>query len=347
MDTLTKSFAIFEAGRHTAMSGAVLEITEADLQQTVDAYQPSQHEAPLVVGHPTHDAPAWGWVTALALEQGTLMATVRQVDPGFSAMVAAGRFKKISASFYTPDSPNNPAPGRFYLRHVGFLGAQPPAVKGLPDAQFRENENGVETVENEAPPSDTPRPAVTPKRPSPQQPFLTTEAAMSKTQDDPAATAMAGLKEKEAELTHKEAEFAEREQRLQEGEMALRQASISGFLDRLVREGRILPNQGPGLTAFMTSLNEAEQVAFSEPETGAPMIKTSSGAFIRTFLASLPVRVDYAERTAETGDKTDTIHFPIPDGFQVDPAGLKKHGQILAYANANNTDYLTAALAVS
>ena len=157
----------------------------------------------------------------------------------------------------------------------------------------------------------------------------------------------AGLKEKEAELTHKEAEFAEREQRLQEGEMALRQASISGFLDRLVREGRILPNQGPGLTAFMTSLNEAEQVAFSEPETGAPMIKTSSGAFIRTFLASLPVRVDYAERTAETGDKTDTIHFPIPDGFQVDPAGLKKHGQILAYANANNTDYLTAALAVS
>ena len=46
-------------------------------------------------------------------------------------MVRAGRFKKVSASFYTPDSPHNPVPGVYYLRHVGFLGAQPPAVKGL------------------------------------------------------------------------------------------------------------------------------------------------------------------------------------------------------------------------
>ncbi len=56
----------------------------------------------------------------------------------------AGRYKKVSASFYQPDSPNNPVPtGVFYLRHVGFLGAQPPAIKGLKDIAFNENEEGV------------------------------------------------------------------------------------------------------------------------------------------------------------------------------------------------------------
>ncbi len=51
-------------------------------------------------------------------------------------MVKAGRFKSRSASFYHPDNPNNPKPGVYYLRHVGFLGAQPPAVKGLKAVEF-------------------------------------------------------------------------------------------------------------------------------------------------------------------------------------------------------------------
>ncbi|MFS2072756.1 hypothetical protein ACEN9D_28795 [Pseudomonas sp. CT11-2] len=34
-------------------------------------------------------------------------------------------------------------PGVYYLRHVGFLGAQPPAVKGLRPIELAEGEPGV------------------------------------------------------------------------------------------------------------------------------------------------------------------------------------------------------------
>lgn len=119
------------------MSGATLKFSEAVLKAAAQAYDPARHEAPLVVGHPRHDLPAYGWVQSLQYSDGAdghepgLYALPAQVNPDFADMVAAGAFKKISASFYSPDAPNNPAPGQYYLRHVGFLGAQAPAVKGL------------------------------------------------------------------------------------------------------------------------------------------------------------------------------------------------------------------------
>ena len=122
---------IFRPGRHTSMQGATIDFGESDLIATANAYDPARHEAPLVIGHPRADAPAWGWVGGLTADGGGLFAAPRQLDPAFAEMVRAGRFKKVSASFYTPDSPHNPVPGVYYLRHVGFLGAQPPAVKGL------------------------------------------------------------------------------------------------------------------------------------------------------------------------------------------------------------------------
>lgn len=125
------------------MSGASFNFSESDLAATVQAYDPALHEAPLVIGHPKHDAPAAGWVKALSTAADGLVATPDQVDPAFAELVAKGSFKKISASFYHPDSPSNPVPGVYYLRHVGFLGAQPPAVKGLRPIELAEDEDGV------------------------------------------------------------------------------------------------------------------------------------------------------------------------------------------------------------
>ena len=167
MNTQMKPIPIFKVGRHTDMSGTTLDITEADLEKTVAAYQPSRHEAPLVAGHPQHDAPAWGWVASLALDEGILLAMPSQVDPIFAEQVVAGRYKKISASFYTPNAPNNPYPGVYYLRHVGFLGAQPPAVKGLPDAAFREGEEGVVIIEKTMSKEEKPMPNMPEKQESP------------------------------------------------------------------------------------------------------------------------------------------------------------------------------------
>lgn len=127
---------IFKAGKHTAMSGETIDFSEAQLKQIASAYDPKVHEAPVVLGHPSHNSPAYGWAKSLATSSGTLSASVDQVDANFVEGVKAGRWKKVSASFYKPDSANNPTPGQYYLRHIGFLGAMPPAVKGLREASF-------------------------------------------------------------------------------------------------------------------------------------------------------------------------------------------------------------------
>ena len=142
------SYEIFRAGTRTDANGNTVTITEADLAAAAQAYDPKVHEAPIVVGHPKADAPAYGWVKSLNVQNGVLTADFAQVDEGFADLVKAGRYKKVSASFYPPTSPNNPKPGVWTLRHVGFLGAQPPAVKGLSAISFAEGAVYVEFAED-------------------------------------------------------------------------------------------------------------------------------------------------------------------------------------------------------
>ncbi|MFW9287097.1 peptidase [Glaesserella parasuis] len=134
---------IFKAGTRKDANGTEVTITVADLKQAVESYNVGFHEAPAVIGHPEHNHPAYAWVKRLELEGDILKAELDQIDPEFAEMVDKGRFKKVSASFYLANSPNNPKQGSLYLRHVGFLGAMPPAVKGLRNPVFAEGEEGV------------------------------------------------------------------------------------------------------------------------------------------------------------------------------------------------------------
>lgn len=139
-----KPIKIFKVGEHTDMKGVKRPYTREMLAGCVAAYNPEIHESPFVLGHPKHDDPAMGWADHLELDQdGILWAYPKQIDPAFAEDVNAGKHNKVSSSFYLPDSPNNPVPGTLYLRHVGFLGAQVPAVKGLGTVQFAEDETGV------------------------------------------------------------------------------------------------------------------------------------------------------------------------------------------------------------
>lgn len=139
-----KPIKIFKVGNHTDMSGVTRNYSRDMLSECVATYSPEVHEAPFVLGHPKHDDPAMGWADHLELDNdGILWAYPKQLDAVFAENVNAGKHNKVSSSFYLPDSPNNPTPGKLYLRHVGFLGAMPPAVKGLGTVQFAENETGV------------------------------------------------------------------------------------------------------------------------------------------------------------------------------------------------------------
>ncbi|MFB2554028.1 hypothetical protein [Ensifer soli] len=136
-----KSIHLTRAGRHTSNQGAAVTFSDTDLRAIAAAYDPRTHEAPIVVGHPKTDAPAYGWVKKLEARPDGLYALPRQGNPEFSEIVRSGAYKKVSPAFYPPSSKSNPKPGRYYLRHVGFLGAEPPAVKGLNAIQFSEAED--------------------------------------------------------------------------------------------------------------------------------------------------------------------------------------------------------------
>ncbi len=138
-----KAFDIFTPGKRTTSTGLTLDFSDDVVKQAVAAYDPAVSEAPIVVGHPKDNHPAFGWIKSLSFDDGSMIAEPHQVDADFAELVEKGRYKKRSASFYSPDSPHNPVPGTYYLRHVGFLGAMPPAVKGLRDVAFNDTEEGV------------------------------------------------------------------------------------------------------------------------------------------------------------------------------------------------------------
>ncbi len=140
---MPQEIEIFAAGTHTSSNGVALTLNESDLDAIARSYNPDLFDAPAVVGHPRDNSPAYAWVDGVRRVGNKLMASLRDWDTDFQEAVKSKRYKKISASFYTPDSPSNPKPGSYYLRHVGFLGGMAPAVKGLKSVAFAEAEEGV------------------------------------------------------------------------------------------------------------------------------------------------------------------------------------------------------------
>lgn len=60
--------------------------------------------APIVVGHPDTDVPAYGWVDSFDFDTSAeqLFATVGCIDPAVAEMVQAGRFRKVSMAYLRP-----------------------------------------------------------------------------------------------------------------------------------------------------------------------------------------------------------------------------------------------------
>ncbi len=233
---------IFRTGVHIDSAGRGREFTTADLDRIVSSYDPTQHEAPVVVGHPKDNAPAYGWVESLQRAGEVLLAKFHQVAPEFVEMVQAGRFKKRSISLY-PDGT---------LRHVGFLGAQPPAVKGLRDIAFGDDDQALsfEFVENHT-----------------KGDQMTVEQLQKQLADEQAARA-------KAEKTASDA-LAKAERATNDFAEAKKQAQRQAIVDCVesgVRDGKLLPAwKEKGLVDFMVALeNQGGEYQFSEGSKQSP-----------------------------------------------------------------------------
>ena len=333
---MMKPFAIFRAGTHTAMDGTETVFSDADINDLVRGYDPALAEAPLVLGHPKSDDPAQGWVTKLKIKKGLVYAGVRDIAAEFAEQVAAGRYRKRSVALYSPAHPSNPRPGSYYLKHVGWLGAQQPALKGLPDPAFAEAaaEGLLVFADTEIP--SVPGHTIGNRSRGAGNPFIPEhtieELAMAESEAELTKRQQA-LANQETALADKKAVLDTRSKAVASREEELKFAELGQFTDKLVAEGRLLPKDRPGITAFLASVGDGT-LEFGE---GSDAYKGTAPGYIKDFLAGLPKQLDYGEHSAAPDQSgpadppAAVASYASPDGYEVDKAEMKKHNQALAY----------------
>jgi len=327
---LPAGIEIFRAGTHIDDQGVSHVFTEADVAGMAASYNPATREAPLTIGHPEHNLPAYGWVQSVGrTAAGVLTINPHKVEPQFAEMVAAGRFSKRSASFYPPAAPNNPTPGKWYLRHVAFLGAQPPAIAGLKDIQFSEDDAGGAVSFSEP---------VSAATPTTQEPLSMTEAEIKALQEKLAAEekarAAADAKAQAAEEKAKTAEasaasFAERAK-------ADRKAGFVSFAEGQVKAGTLLPKDKDMAVATLDLLADAQPVQFSEGDTTK---KVSPAQWLQDLIASAKPLVNFSE-FAGGGSAVVTGSASGKTDAEIDQAAR-------SYMQKNQVNYADALTAVT
>ena len=77
---------VFRPGTFTPMGGGSISYSAEDLAAIADAYDTEGAPAPVVVGHPETDMPAFGWIESLTWdgESERLIARVSDLVPEFA-----------------------------------------------------------------------------------------------------------------------------------------------------------------------------------------------------------------------------------------------------------------------
>lgn len=364
---------IFKAGKRYDANGKLIEITPEMLQQTVATYNPEFHEAPLVIGHPKSNNPAWGWVKALSLDGDVLKAEVDQLDAEFSEMVSSGKFKKVSAAFYLPDSPNNPHKGVLSLRHVGFLGAMPPAVKGLKQVEFAEDDVfvefsewgqanlfsrlrdwlvskfGIDEANKALPPhevdwlkEDAMRDEITKQvKAEPATPeTIFNEPAQPEGEPEMSAEEKAEFERLKAENDKLKAEKAQAEAEKVEAALAEEKAGNADFCEGLVKQGKLAPVVKEAFVQALNNLSELKAGREPEFNEGEDVLSQFKSA-----LSQSPKIIQFGE--SATADKAkeleaDEVEYAESD----DSARIELDRRVRAYMKEHSVDYVTALAAV-
>jgi len=277
---------IFRGGKQTDSAGTERTWTEADLERTVASYDPAKHEAPVVIGHPKDNAPAFGWIDGLKRQGAVLLARLKQVAPEFAQMVAEGKFKKRSVSFY-PDGT---------LRHVGFLGAMPPAVKGLKDIAFGGEEVPVYEYEEATHTQNHEEESMTLEEALRDNERLKGQVTTLETEKKAAEVKVTEFTEK---ATAAETRAVKAEKDLGDLKKASATATetrvnkeIAEFVDGLITQGRIAPGEKDAKVQALTVAAKAQSYEFAEGGG-------DTFGVLKKVFAELPIREElrsFAER---------------------------------------------------
>jgi len=317
-------FEIFRTGAHTDSSGKTSDWTEKDLDEIVSLYDPAVHEAPIVLGHPEHDSPAYGWIEEIKRVGDRLLAKPKQLVDDFKNLIRKGSYKKVSIALY-PD---------LGLRHVGFLGGTTPAVKGLKQAIFGEKkakwiiESDIDeiTAVTQSFSSDPGKKGgnimydwltkmkeaigLAEKQLTPDPSVKFTEADVSakvkemegKIRKEAEATFAEAQKKIEAERKEKEAAQA----RLKEIETKARKDEIAAFCEAQCKEGKLTPALRKIIEPIMIAVSAGEGFKPSDAIEFSETVKKPALDGIKDFLTELPKVVIFREVTPGEGPAVGT-----------------------------------------
>lgn len=143
------------SGYHLSRAGTRELLTGFDIDELASSYNVALHKAPVavddvnlavslgapaVLGHIDPSLvgkgamPCFGRVLSATSSQGAdsrnLLLDV-EVTPEFAEWLDKGYYDDVSLSYYGENDPRNPTPGHKQIRHIGFLGAENPAMKGM------------------------------------------------------------------------------------------------------------------------------------------------------------------------------------------------------------------------
>jgi hypothetical protein len=290
MDQTPPTIRLARIGTFTSVEGVSVSFTEEMFAATAAAYDREADPAPLVIGHPALEDPAYGWVDRLAVENGELVASPSDVEPAFAEMVRAKRFPKVSARFYPPTHPANPKPGNWYLKHIGFLGAAAPGIKGLGTVNFADGaDEGAATFD------------------------------FSESEDNIMS---------EASFAERTTALDERERAVEAREAAARKAVADAyhagnvsFAEGLVADAKLAPAARDLLVGVLDHLDANAVVSFGEAGEMAP-----AAALKKLFDSATPL-ISFGEHGKKPTDDKSYTSFAAPEGYDVDPAQAALHAR--------------------
>lgn len=156
---------IFKKGAHVAANGERLAFGDRELDEICETYNPQHFRAPLILTHNTFKIPdhkladysaddgtlptskhlAFGFPDKLKRVGDAIVGVFNKISPKFTKLQKEGAILAISSSLYKPQSPANPYPGKWALRHIAGLGTEAPAVKGMTPLSLSELVRRIDT----------------------------------------------------------------------------------------------------------------------------------------------------------------------------------------------------------
>ena len=320
------NFEIFKTGTHTSDKGVSKEYTLDDLNFIANSYKPDEDEAPIVIGHPEDNDPAFGWVSSLSVsDEGILIADAPddKLHPDFLNALKEGRYKKRSISL-TPDGK---------LRHIGFLGGAKPAVKGLSDIQFSSPASviyefdNVTAVQDEIKQEESKPEIIEDKYSVLSQEINHLKETISTIQQNFS----------ESEITSAKASIDKLSAQFNSLQAKISNSDFETLLDSKVSEGTLTPAVKEKVLAVS---NFAQAQNFSEDFSPAKF-QSDFNKHLIALVNSFP-KIIYYENFAEKPEEDNSLKDDSFLGMEVDPESKQVHQKAIALMKKDNITYLDA-----